>query len=305
LSPFAFFFRGDDDAAADSTASSDSFEVFVFVFVLIRSSPRMTSNENLSPMVTAKLMKEIRAICVDPPEGISIQINDDNIGTINADIDGPQGTPFEGGLFRCRLILGPDFPSSPPKGLFLTKIFHPNVSPLGEICVNTLKKDWKPDLGIKHVLLVIRCLLIEPNPESALNEEAGKLLLEAYDDYAKRAQMMTKIHAKPKVDKSKSTKAVVEVKEAEPEVETETENEPTNTNTNTNTSKESDDAVESAAASSSPLKKKAKGDNSSNAMKPPMPKPNPSSKPSAAVLSAVNSAADKKKLLKKQSLRRL
>ena len=24
----------------------------------------------------------------------------------------------------------------------------------GEICVNTLKKDWKADLGIKHVLLV-------------------------------------------------------------------------------------------------------------------------------------------------------
>ena len=34
-----------------------------------------------------------------------------------------------------------------------------------------------------------------PNPESALNEEAGKLLLEAYDDYASRAKMMTEIHA--------------------------------------------------------------------------------------------------------------
>ena len=42
---------------------------------------------------------------------------------------------------------------------------------------------------------VIKCLLIVPNPESALNEEAGKLLLEAYDDYASRAKMMTEIHA--------------------------------------------------------------------------------------------------------------
>ena len=33
---------------------------------------------------------------------------------------------------------------------------------------------------------VIRCLLIVPNPASALNEEAGKLLLEHYDDYARR-----------------------------------------------------------------------------------------------------------------------
>ena len=67
----------------------------------------------------------------------------------------------------------------------------------GEICVNVLKKDWASDLGLRHVLLVIRCLLIEPFPESALNEEAGKLLLEEYEDYAKHARLMTSIHAQP------------------------------------------------------------------------------------------------------------
>lgn len=40
--------------------------------------------------------------------------------------------------------------------------------------------------------------MIVPNPESALNEEAGKLLLENYDDYAKHARLMTKIHAQNK-----------------------------------------------------------------------------------------------------------
>lgn len=43
----------------------------------------------------------------------------------------------------------------------------------------------------------IKCLLIVPNAESALNEEAGKLLLEHYDDYSQRAAMMTEIHAQP------------------------------------------------------------------------------------------------------------
>lgn len=38
--------------------------------------------------------------------------------------------------------------------------------------------------------------MIVPNPESALNEEAGKLLLEQYDDYAKRARLYTSIQAK-------------------------------------------------------------------------------------------------------------
>ena len=41
----------------------------------------------------------------------------------------------------------------------------------------------------------IKCLLIAPNPDSALNEEAGKMLLEAYEDYAKRARLHTSIHA--------------------------------------------------------------------------------------------------------------
>jgi ubiquitin-conjugating enzyme E2 S len=73
-------------------------------------------------------------------------------------------------------------------GYFVTRIFHPNIAKNGEICVNTLKKDWKPTLGLRHVLLVIRCLLIEPFPESALNEEAGKMLMEDYDGYAKHAR---------------------------------------------------------------------------------------------------------------------
>ena len=80
-------------------------------------------------------------------------------------------------------------------GFFLTKVFHPNISKSGEICVNVLKRDWKPDLGLRHVLVVIRCLLIQPFPDSALNEEAGKLLYEDYEAYAKHARLMTSIHA--------------------------------------------------------------------------------------------------------------
>lgn len=97
------------------------------------------------------------------------------------------------------MVLCKGFPSQPPKGFFLTKIFHPNVnSSNGEICVNTLKKDWKPDLGIKHILLTVKCLLIVPNPESALNEEAGKLLLEDYEEYFSRAKLYTEVHARNK-----------------------------------------------------------------------------------------------------------
>jgi ubiquitin-conjugating enzyme E2 S len=89
------------------------------------------------------------------------------------------------------------FPTPPPPspGLFLTKIFHPNVSASGEICVNTLKKDWKPEHTLAHVLQVVHCLLVVPFPESSLNDEAGKLFMESYDEYARKARLMTDIHA--------------------------------------------------------------------------------------------------------------
>ncbi|THD21613.1 Ubiquitin-conjugating enzyme E2 S [Fasciola hepatica] len=42
---------------------------------------------------------------------------------------------------------------------------------------------------------VIRCLLLDPNPESALNEEAGRLLQEDYNEYVARARLYTDVHA--------------------------------------------------------------------------------------------------------------
>lgn len=98
------------------------------------------------------------------------------------------------GLYDCR----PFTYHSILAGWLATKIFHPNVSTAGEICVNTLKKDWKSSYGIAHILVTVKCLLIYPNPESALDEEAGKLLLENYDDYCSRAKLITSVHATPR-----------------------------------------------------------------------------------------------------------
>lgn len=164
----------------------------------------MATNENLPPNVIKQLAKELKNLDETPPEGIKVVVNDDDFSTIYADIEGPAGTPYENGIFRMKLILSRDFPHSPPKGYFMTKIFHPNIATNGEICVNTLKKDWNPSLGLRHVLLVVRCLLIEPFPESALNEQAGKMLLENYEEYARLARLYTGIHALKPKPKSKT-----------------------------------------------------------------------------------------------------
>lgn len=148
----------------------------------------------VSSQVVRKITQELTDLVNNPPEGVKVIVNDEDISDVTVLLRGPEDTPFQGGVFKIKLKLGQDFPSAPPKGAFVTKIFHPNVSIKGEICVNTLKKDWQPEMGIRHVLLTIKCLLINPNPESALNEEAGRLLIEKYEDYFKHAKLMTSVH---------------------------------------------------------------------------------------------------------------
>jgi hypothetical protein len=75
----------------------------------------------------------------------------------------------------CRLHANEDHP---PQGL----------------CDSTRKKDWKPTYGIVHILVTVKCLLINPNAESALDEDAGRELLENYESYF-AAKLITSVHA--------------------------------------------------------------------------------------------------------------
>jgi len=159
----------------------------------------MNSGVQIHPRVIQVIQKQITELVKRPPDCIQYVLNESDILDIQADIHGPVGTPYSGGVFRCKLVLPSEFPKIPPKGFFLTKIFHPNVSEKGEICVNTLKKDWDPsNWSLQHILEIIRCLLIVPFPESALNEEAGKVFMEDYEEYAKHARLITDLYAMPK-----------------------------------------------------------------------------------------------------------
>jgi len=152
--------------------------------------------ENFPPQVVARVSREVSVLARKPPDGVMYDApNNEKVSEIQLIVAGPEGTPYEGGLFRIKLVLGPNYPQAPPLGYFLTKIFHPNVSANGEICVNTLKRDWSADVTLSHVAQVVRCLLVVPFPESSLNDEAGKLFMSDYDDYFARAAVWTRVHA--------------------------------------------------------------------------------------------------------------
>jgi ubiquitin-conjugating enzyme E2 G2 len=67
-----------------------------------------------SSLASKRLFSEFRALTTDPPDGIIAgPVTEDDIFTWEALIQGPEGTPFEGGVFVAEL----KFPKVPPSPL--------------------------------------------------------------------------------------------------------------------------------------------------------------------------------------------
>lgn len=56
------------------------------------------------------------------------------------------------GAFRVEIQFPPEFPFKPPRLMFLTKIYHPNVDPEGLVCLPIiLPEKWKPATKVERV----------------------------------------------------------------------------------------------------------------------------------------------------------
>ena len=55
-------------------------------------------------------------------------------------LKGPQDSPYDGGTFRIKLTIPEEYPERAPKAEFLTKVFHPNISGNGDICLDILNE---------------------------------------------------------------------------------------------------------------------------------------------------------------------
>ena len=68
-----------------------------------------SSHENLSPQVLQAIARELRKLVQKPLDGITVVVNETNLTDIQAEIQGPVGTPYEGGVFRCKLVSSASF----------------------------------------------------------------------------------------------------------------------------------------------------------------------------------------------------
>ena len=146
-------------------------------------------------MINQRIKKETEKIKKDPIAGITAEPDPENPRYFKVVISGPKDSPYEGGKFKLQLYLPDEYPMVPPKCLFMTKIYHPNIDFLGRICLDILKTNWSPALQIRAVLLSIQSLLNEPNTADPLNEKVNDHWLKDKKDAEKTAREWTQKYA--------------------------------------------------------------------------------------------------------------
>jgi len=151
--------------------------------------------------MAARLRKELKQLKANPPEGIMVSLQDNNLYCWEATIRGPSESYFEGGEFVAVLNFPKDYPSSPPTVTFKSSIFHPNIYESGEVCISILhppgkdklgyesaEERWRPVQTIKSVLQSIQVMLGAPNDKSPANPDAAILFRENPAEFAERAR---------------------------------------------------------------------------------------------------------------------
>lgn len=81
----------------------------------------------MNSVASKRLFQEYKHLTTDPPDGITAgPVNEDDLFLWEAMIQGPEGTPYEGGVFPAELKFPKDYPLMPPTMKFLCDIWHPN-----------------------------------------------------------------------------------------------------------------------------------------------------------------------------------
>ena len=125
-----------------------------------------------------RLMRDLRELDEQtvPLVGISARPLSSSMYTWHGNLRGPEGTPFEGGVFHFEMVFPTNYPVSPPTLKLFTPIPHPNVF-AQSICLDILDlsqkqlyQGWTSAYTVETVLIQLQSFLFEELPMDLLKE---------------------------------------------------------------------------------------------------------------------------------------
>lgn len=147
-------------------------------------------------MASKRIQKELVDLRKDPPANCSAgPVNEADMFKWEGTIFGPADSPYSGGVFNLSIEFPIDYPFKPPRIMFTTKIYHPNINASGFICLDILKTNWSPALTISKALLSVLSILTDPNPNDPLVPEIAKQYTENRALYDSTAREWTDMYA--------------------------------------------------------------------------------------------------------------
>ena len=111
-------------------------------------------------------------------------------------IIGPKNSPYEDGVFLLDIKLPEKYPFCAPRMVFLTPVYHPNISVDGDVHLEILGGNWSAALTIKRVMMCIRFLLENPDWETPLRLEIALEMKRDYKLFCLKARKSTWAYAK-------------------------------------------------------------------------------------------------------------
>ncbi|CCG28292.1 UBC core domain-containing protein [Caenorhabditis elegans] len=126
--------------------------------------------------------------------GIRIKVIEGNIMHLKGIIKGVEETPYEGGIFELDIKIGESYPFKAPTVKFITKIWHPSVSPFdGTICLHDVDNGvWPVSMTIYKVLIVIQSWMSNFNEKEPIDVEILEQATNNREVFEKTAEFWTK-----------------------------------------------------------------------------------------------------------------